>query len=459
MSDPRSHTRPLARSWLVATVAVLVLLVHVVPVAHASGPASGVVAEAVCDVTISPSQSVIDGSRLPAVAGGGTICLAPGNRGNLKLQNLHGAPGSPVIVRNEGGVVQITGTEYEAGINIAASTYLVVSGAGESTDCGVGFERRAQACGITVDGAKKGVKVATSKGDVRELTIDHIAILRIEAPEETRGIAIHPVPGQVVDGITIERNYVSNTGAEAIYIGSEPRDASWDDLGKVDRVEIAYNLVEHIGWDGIKLKVALSASSIHHNVVRNVGNANYERHRSGITVATSVVDVHHNTIKEAVEGIKSGRGVEHATNQFHDNVIADVQLFAILTDDDGASIHHNTVARSEGIGIKSRGNGSRIVENIIADASEPLVHRADATVRANLVTTTDEAGFVDAARGDFTLKPESPARARGSITRVDICAAAAMRVGRPIGFLQGSGVRDVLDSPRCRHDIGASPPA
>jgi hypothetical protein len=459
MIDRLAPIHPPARPWPVATFVTLVVLALSATTVRGNGPDPGIVADAACDVTIPRSQSVVDGSLLPAVAGGGTICLAPGRRGNLKLQNLHGAPGSPVVVRNEGGIVEITGTKFEAGLLISSSTYLVVSGAGESTDCGAAVQGDGQACGITIDGARKGVKVATSKGDVSELTIDHIAVLRIDSPEETRGIAIHPIAGQVVDGISIMHNYLSNTGAEAIYIGSEPRDVPWAELGKVDRVEIAYNLVEHIGWDGIKLKVAISASSVHHNVIRDVGIANYDKHRSGITVATSVVDVHHNTINGAVEGIKSGRGVDHANNLFHDNVIANVELLAILTDDDRASIHHNTISGSQGIGIKARGASSRIVENIIADAATPLVHRPDATVRGNLVTTTADAGFVDPTRGDFALTPESPARARGSITRVDTCAAAAMRVGRPIGFLHRAGMRDVLRSPHCRYDIGAASPA
>jgi hypothetical protein len=353
----------------------------------------------------------------------------------VKIRNLHGTAERPVVVRNDGGVVVLTGDNFEAGMTISASTYLRVTGTGVASACGARFEPADQACGIVIDRSKKGLKVQTSRGDIRELTIDHVAVMRNEHSKETRGIAIHPVPRQVIDGIAIAYNYVSQTGAEAVYIGSEPR----EDLGKVDRVEVAYNLIERIGWDGIKLKVALSASTVHHNVIRDVGRAAKQAHRTGITVATSVVDVHHNVIHGAVEGIKSGRGREDTANLFHDNVIADTTMFAIKTTDVGASIHNNTIAGWGTIAIKARGDGTRIVKNLIAHGATegcvggdacvrvPIKARPDAVVWGNLVVTRDASSFADPKTGHVSLAPSHPAWNVGAVARFDACSDRGVR--------------------------------
>jgi hypothetical protein len=445
MSEQLSRSKSVRRRLGAAgTAAVLLLLAATVPGVRARGAADSLttVHDAPCDVTVDASTDVIDGGRLPEVAEGGTICLLPGTRGNLKLRNLHGGPQRPVVVRNDGGVVIITGDEFEAGITLSASTNIRITGAGVTARCGARYEPSRQACGIVIDRSERGVKVQTSRGEVRGLTIDHVAILRNVAPRPTRGIAVHPVERQTIDGITIVHNYVSETGAEAIYIGSEPRDEPWEELGKVDRVEVAYNLVERIGWDGIKVKVALSRSSVHHNIVRNVGTARRQAHRTGITVATSVVDVHHNVIDGAVEGIKSGRGVADATNAFHDNLIANVDLFAISTTDDRASIHNNTIVRWGIVGIRARGDGSRIIKNLIAHtrvpgrrcvlgetcAQDPIKHRSDAIVWANLVVTRDASPFIDPETGRFSLVGSHPAWNVGALARFDACAEGGIRV-------------------------------
>ena len=431
------------RLFAASTTAVLVLVALSAPPVLARGASSLTgVHDDPCDVIIDVSTDVIDGEDLPEVSGGGTICLTPGTRGSVKIRNLHGSPDRPVVVRNDGGTVTITGQNFEAGILIAASTYLRVTGAGVASRCGARFEPEDQACGIVIVRAKKGVKVQTSRGEIAGLTLDHIAVLRNLAPKETRGIAIHPVPRQVVDGVTVAHNWVSRTGAEAIYIGSEPRDEPWEELGKVDRVEVAHNLVTRIGWDGIKVKVALSGSTVHHNVIRNVGRARKQAHRTGITVATSVVNVHHNVIDGAVEGIKSGRGVTHATNVFQFNLVANTDDFAIKTTDDRASIHNNSIVAWGIFGIRARGEGTRIVRNLIADidagcvvgdscSREAIKYPSDAVVWGNRVVIGDERAFIDPRTGQFSLRRSQPTWPIGAAPRFSACSYAGVRMRCP----------------------------
>lgn len=412
-------------------------------------------APAPCDINIPSSAKLIDGERLDGLEPGTVVCLAPGERPNLKISNVHGTPESPVIIRNDGGTTLITGQLFEAGILIGASTNLRITGTGVESHCGAHIASEDQNCGIVIDGANKGVRVLTNRGHVEGLEVDHLAILRLSSQAETRGIAVHPVLGQTIAGVLIHHNHVTSSKAEAIYIGSEPRSLPWDELGKVDRVEVAYNLIEKIGWDGIKVKVALSESRIHHNVIRDVGLARYDKHQSAITIAMSVADVHDNQVTGAPEGIKSGRAVAGSTNQFHANVIADVGVFGIQAEDDGARIYNNTIVRSEGIGIRARGKNSHIFENLVADAAEPIVTKRDAVLTANLVGTALELGIADASNGDYSLRSDSPAVGSGRILRLELCARAGIRAPRPITFSTRTSLRGNIPVQGCRSNVGA----
>lgn len=417
--------------------------------------ASGTSAPRPCTVLIPTETDVLDGEKnLADIRPGGVICLAAGTRGNIRVANLHGTVEQPITIRNHGGTVLITGSRFEAAVYIMRSSSLHITGTGVEARCGAAFSVVAQRCGIEVDGATKGIKVATSRGDVGELEIDHVGILRVLSDVETRGIAVHPVDRQLISGIRIHHNFVSQTGAEGIYIGSEPRDKPFEELGKIERVEIAYNRLEQIGWDGIKMKVSVGGSSVHHNIIHGTGLAGYAKHESGITVAMSVVDVYSNTIVGSVEGIKSGRGIEDGSNRFFNNIVADVETFGIETDDAGARVFNNTVVGSEDIGIRVRGDGSFVAENIVADAAEAMIVRGGTSIeRGNLIGTASELGLADPQNGDFSLRPESPAVDGGRIVS-SVCGRDGVRSAR----LVNPALDDRNGATRpygCRSDVGA----
>lgn len=419
---------------------------------HAGAPTE----PAECDITVAPGVEVLDGqANLAQLEPGAVICLDAGTRGNLKVSNLHGTPGNHFTIRNSGGQVRITGSRFEAGIFVETSSHVRITGSGVDAQCGARFGAEQQQCGIVVDGARKGIKVATSRGDASELEFDHIAIERVSDEEETRGIAIHPVSRQVVSGIRIHHNYVANTLAEAIYVGSDPRGRPFEELGKVERVEIAYNRVDQIAWDGIKLKVSIGESSIHHNVLSNTGTAGYANHESGITVATSRVDVHSNSVVGSVEGIKSGRPLDAPGNQYYNNVVADVETLGIQTAEDGARIFHNTVVGSNGFGIRARGDGSLVSENIVADAEQPIVVRRDSVERNNLAGSVTDVRFADPELGNFSLDPSSPAVDAGRAANPAGCAGTGIRMVRPLPRRLYPDHNGIPRPRGCRSDIGA----
>ncbi len=405
-----------------------------------------------CTMTIPPSIDTLDGAEMPEIGPGAVLCLPAGDRPNLRIANLHGTADQPITIRNEGGPTIISGADLQAGIEIRATTFLRISGTGVGSQCGARAERSGQQCGIVLDGTNKGILVLTKHGDVTGFEFDHLEIRDLSGTD-TRGIAIHPIPGQTVADVKVHDNAISGTGAEGIYIGSEPGDRPLEELGKVDRVEVAYNLMRDIAWDAIKVKVALSESSVHHNVIRGAGVADYERHRSGVTLSLSNCHVHHNVIEGTPEGIKSGRPMDGVELEFHDNLIVDARDSAMEIFNVGALIANNTIVGGGGWGIKARGDESRVIENIVAGHPEGIVQRKRILIRDNLVDEIEAIGFVSPARGDYSLARTSPAVDASRRMRPTHCVHPGFKILRPSTFAMHTDT--TIDIESCRLDLGA----
>jgi hypothetical protein len=338
-----------------------------------STPQSIAAADA-CTVTIPPSVDKVDGTAdYTNVGPGSVLCLPAGTRGNLKLLNLRGSAAAPIVVRNEGGTTVITGTDFkDGGIIIEGSSFLHVTGTGVGEQCGSEYRTADQHCGIEIDGARKGIKLNTDHGDLHDIEIDHVGILQVSTDVRTRGIAIHPLEGQTIGGISIHHCYVANTLAEGIYIGSEPRSVSFAQLAKLERVHIHHNLVENTGFDGIKLKVAVRDVSVHHNVVHNAGISRTPAHEGGIKVALSVGDYYDNVVISAVEGIRMGRPLDAANTRYFNNLVLDTIDVGIEASEAGALVSNNVVIGVDGVGIRADGGDGVVSGNIVADTGTAM---------------------------------------------------------------------------------------
>ncbi|HET6379549.1 MAG TPA: hypothetical protein VFH63_00740 [candidate division Zixibacteria bacterium] len=355
--------------------------------------------QAPCTHMIEAEVDVIDTNRrrFRDVAPGSVLCLEAGTRGNIKLRNLHGTPSRPIIVRNADGPVTITGTLFrDGGIIISASTYLRVTGSGlDAPACGVGRPRAEQRCGIIVDGARKGVLMNTDQGVLHDIEIDHVAVLQVSQVDKTRGIAIHPLPGQLIGGMHIHHNYVSNSLAEGIYIGSEPHGQPFETLAKVERVHVHHNLVENTGYDGIKLKVAIRDVAVHDNVVRHAGLSRTPAHEGGIKLAFSVGDYYRNVVIGAVEGIRTGRELDDPQSRYFGNVVVDVIAVGIDVPEDGSQVFDNMVVGSDDVGISVGGRNTVVRNNIVVDAEVPLLLGRPEVAVGNVAAGDLEGGYWD----------------------------------------------------------------
>ena len=372
-----------------------------------------------CNFLITVSVSVVDGQgNFSKVKPGDTLCIPAGERGNLKLINLHGSPGKQIIVRNSGGIATIGGKTFlTGGIGIDDSSYLRVTGTGKGSQCGAEYSAAEQRCGIAITGTHKGIKINTSKDSNKlgNIEIDHISISDVSKEVKTRGITIHPEPGEFVSGLYIHHNYVARTQAEGIYMGTEPHGRDVDVLGKIQNLEISYNLVEETGYDGIKVKVAVENVKVHHNVIRDAGLSNTPAHQGGIKVAMSDGQFYNNYIENVFEGIRTGRPLDGTLEaRYYNNIVVNSRSVGIEASEEGALIYNNTVVSCGDAGIIGDSKTAVVFNNIVAGCKgKPVVARLgtgmDRQEFNNLVGLVSAMGFVDPDNGNYRLLPNSVA--------------------------------------------------
>ncbi len=413
-----------------------------------------------CDMTLTAEVTTIDGGKEPfsTLAPGTVLCLEAGTRPNLRIKDFHGAPGAPMLIRNVGGQVRITGELFGDGaIGIIGSSYLRVSGAGMESHCGAAYPADQQRCGIVIDGAVKGIKVNTAKGYVGDIELDHIEVLNVTTEKKTRGIAFHPIPGLTVSGIHVHHNHVVETLAEGIYIGSEPHNQPFETLGKVQHVEIDHNLVERTGYDGIKVKVGIRDISVHDNVIHDAGQLRDGAHQGGIKLALSTGDYYNNTVVGGVEGIRMGRDLDAAGTRYFNNVVVGALKVGIEASEDGTMVFNNTVISGGDLGIKTSGENTYVADNIVADTKRPILVRSGADVRNLVATDVAEVGFVNADDGDYRLANQSPALDAGVVIAGMPCGATDLRPVRHSGsYAPAAFDHDWNPRPAgCRTDLGA----
>ena len=386
-----------------------------------------------CTVTIPSSVTKVNGKgRYSALQPGDVICLPAGERGNIKFSNLHGSAGRPIVIRNDGGVVHISGmTNRLGGIGLLRSSSVRVTGTGVSGRCGAEYTPEEQECGIVISDALNGIRVLPD-GSPRRIELDHLRIERTSTSNHSTGFSIHPDPGQTISGFFVHHNYLVDIFREGMYIGSEPHDDPFESLGKLTDVEISYNLVQRTGYDGIKVKVGVANVSIHDNVVLSPALAQFAKHETGIQIATSSANVYNNVVEGGVEGIGSGRPMPNAVTRYFNNLVTGSATTGFVTAEDGALIYGNTIVGVGTQGILAKGNGTQVFDNIVADSLGLSFPGRSSVSINNLVGVSASMGFVSPASGNYQLRPTSPAVDRGAGTGV-YPPIDLLRIERPQG--------------------------
>jgi hypothetical protein len=393
----------------VISILVMVMALSLVPQAGVqAGPALQELPG--CTYVIPPELTIVDGTdEYQHVQPGDVLCLPAGERPNLKLIGLHGAPGNPIVVRNAGGTVFISGSLYlSGGIGITDSSYVRVTGSGVTSRCGAAYTPDQQSCGIEIAHTHKGIKLDLRRGDLHNIEVDHIYIHDTSTTTLTRGITVHPPHETLVSGLYVHHNYVTRTSAEGIYLGSEPKGLPLEQLGKIRDVEVSYNLVTNTGFDGIKIKIAIHNVRIHHNRVIDVGLSRTPAHQGGIKMAMSVGDVYNNFVSTELEGIRLNRELPETETRFFNNVVVGA-VVCMDTPTDVSHVFNNTIIDCGDIGISARGFSAHIYNNIVVGVKGIPIFGYLSNISHNYVGAVDSVGFTNPEKHDYRICADSPA--------------------------------------------------
>ncbi|AOT06922.1 right-handed parallel beta-helix repeat-containing protein [Pseudoalteromonas luteoviolacea] len=247
-----------------------------------------------CDHYISSKQHLIDGQSMSLNAGD-TLCLAPGERGPLRVRNVQGSASAPIIIRNQSAVV--TFTPYEYSIAIENSQWLRITS-------------------NTVEGESEyGLRLGGTLGIgglSEQIEIDHIEIYRARFA----GMLIKTDPtcdsrtwaeNFTMTGLRIHNNYIHDTeSGEGMYIGytGKSRNLVCDNTlttvypHKIQGVHIFDNKLENIAADGIQLNSVQNNAYITNNTIYRTGVSPFDPHwqNTGIQVGGDNVEIKNNLI-------------------------------------------------------------------------------------------------------------------------------------------------------------------
>ncbi len=256
-----------------------------------------------------------NGLNLAHLAPGDTLKIPGGAYNVIDLGNFSGSAAYPVVVQNRGGQVTCTIIRLSN-----TAEYFKLLGNGKP---GVTY-------GFKINGGKTTGSCLTAFGKGFEIAY-------IEGTNSKSGFFIKKNPSAgdpqsqhpnyIMENIRLHHNYLHHISGEGMYIGHTAADGGQGGNPllpvRARNVEIAYNIVDQTGWDGIQLANATTGNTIHHNTVTNFGTTKSYGQQAGILLGgNSAADIYNNTIKNG-----SGNGIQNfgfGLNKIYDNYLENV---------------------------------------------------------------------------------------------------------------------------------------
>lgn len=241
---------------------------------------------------------------------GDTVQIPAGHYSLIDLGNFQGAEGKPITLVNSGGLVTVDTFRIRNG-----ARYVRLLGNGDAS----------VTRGIKIVGNGGGVCLASTASDLEvgyvEASSCDVGFYIKRDPKVEDPTTIYP--NDVMKNISIHHSYIHDVNGEGMYIGhtypnADPYHNNMIPI-RLDHVEIANNVVERTGWDGIQLSNARENCSIHHNQVSNFGLSNIGSQQAGIILGGNTNgDVYGNTVKGGTgNGIEIfGFGLVHVTDNW-----------------------------------------------------------------------------------------------------------------------------------------------
>lgn len=306
-----------------------------------------------CDFTFKPSDAVngfsqIDGKQAPydQIRQGNTLCIEAGAYNGIRIINLIGGSGSPIIIKNCGG--QVVSTD---GIRIVGSRHVKLSGAGDAS-VKYGFKvEKAVGTGVDIKGLSTNVEVE----NIEVQNTGFAGIMAKSDPECNKAETWRP--NFTMYDVKIHDCYIHDTDGEGMYIGNT---GGYETTNRycngnpvyahlLKSVHIYNNLIERAGWDGLQINLAVEDTRVYNNTVIGYGTKKELFQNFGFSIGGGTKGRFYSNFIYQLSAYKNnstdpnqlkGSGVQIISNQdtfFYNNIIVNSERHGIFA--------HNRLSR------------------------------------------------------------------------------------------------------------------
>jgi len=286
------------RSWMASALVITSLTMchkkeKETDLAPNSTARMGVEAVSTCTNTISTTQSVVDGSSIPA---GSVVCISSGTRGPLTLRNFHGTASNPITFINKGGKVVFQ-------VDQAGSYALKTDNCSHFKFLGSGDP--SYKYGFEVNGSHNGMSFdhLTTDFELAYVEVHNTGFAGIMAKTDP---SCDPATWRghfVMQNISVHDNYVHNTGGEGFYLGNSfyqnGRNLTCGVIlpHEVWNIKVYNNITSSTGCEGIQVGCATRGCEIYNNSVTSPGQSPFANAQSnGIQMGEGTGGKCHNNI-------------------------------------------------------------------------------------------------------------------------------------------------------------------
>lgn len=414
--------------WLVLVVAMVALAIgcdggpmsslepdpkEKVPVGEPLSPAEPLEAPS-ADHRLPSDVTLVNGSVYD-IQPGDVVCLEPGTRPFLIVDDIDGRSDAPVTITNcAGGTAHIRGGE-NFGIVLKESRHLRIVGSASPDD----------RYGLVVDGARQatvGLSVDQRSSDVEVafLEIKNTSFAGLMAKTDDANAGVPPSERFVLRNLHLHDLYIHDTEGEGMYLGST---SVGSEQHLLEGLRVHDNVIARAGWDGLQVSNATADAEVHHNVIYQGGVNQKKFHGNGLQISGNTAGhYHHNLIvgshasgiavfgkgdlRIATNFISSSEGlfiddrpgtITEAPIRVQDNALRNIStsFFRVLNEKNPIVLEKN---RLDGTNeTVSTGGGAG----------------ANVEVLANEETNLDPVVFSDPSDGNFCLTTASPYAAMG----------------------------------------------
>ncbi len=239
-----------------------------------------------CTVTLSPAADggiyVTNGGNY---APGSVLCIKAGRYSYINLQNIRGTASNPVIIKNCGGQVVVSGRTY--GISITKSSHFKFVGTGAP----------GSRYGIKVDGSISGLKMGSGLGISNQSSDFEISNIEISHVDAGVICKTNPTCDEMTWGgnytmrnVVMHDMYVHDVNGEGFYVGHTGLSANVTCNGKttsvptqtIENLKIYNCITENTGWDGIQVSNVPLNCEVFNNTIKNYGTVNKSSQQMGL---------------------------------------------------------------------------------------------------------------------------------------------------------------------------------